>query len=190
MAKDPTLFVEIHPSPNRPHHLIRLGAEEGVFVRVGSTNRRADGVLIEEMKRYGQDASFDEQPVPDLDSEAIDFRVASKFFSSVRKLAWSNLRTLRITTNYQGRVVPTIGGILLFGVSRLDRFPDAWIQAGRFAGRDKRKILDSVEIRSSLLSAAEDVLAFLRKHSSRQAVIARSNGRTFGRFRPSPSERL
>lgn len=33
-------------------------------------------------------------------------------------------------------MVPTIGGLLLFGRERLSRFPDAFIQAGRFAGTD------------------------------------------------------
>ena len=56
------------------------GLAETVFVRVGSTNRRADSFLIEEMRRYNQVSSFDEQPMPDLNSEAIDFRAASDFF--------------------------------------------------------------------------------------------------------------
>ncbi len=34
--KTQVLAVEIYPSPNRPHHLNRLGPAEGVFVRVGS----------------------------------------------------------------------------------------------------------------------------------------------------------
>jgi len=54
----------------RPHHLNRFGPEEGVFVRVGSTNRRADLVLIEEMRRFSQVSSLDEQPMPELNSEA------------------------------------------------------------------------------------------------------------------------
>ena len=110
-----------------------------MFVRVGATNRRADPVLIEELKRYAQVTSIDEQPVPDLNSEAVDFRVASEFFQSVRKLARSDLKTLNLTTSYQGRIVPTIGDILRFGVDRFDRFPYAWIQASWFAGLDKRK---------------------------------------------------
>jgi predicted HTH transcriptional regulator len=74
------LAVEIYPSASRPHALNRLGPENGVFVRVGSTNRRADRVLIEEMRRFTQISSFDEQPEPELNSEAIDFRAASEFF--------------------------------------------------------------------------------------------------------------
>ncbi|MGA2252818.1 ATP-binding protein [Terracidiphilus sp.] len=169
--KTQVLAVEIYPSANRPHYLNRLGAEEGVFVRVGSTNRRADQVLIEEMRRYNQVSSFDEQPQPELNSEAIDFRAASEFFKPIRKLTRPDLQTLKIVTSYQGHIVPTIGGILLFGADRLNHYPDAWIQVGRFAGIDRRRILDSVEVRSYLPGAADEVIAFLRKHMTREAVI-------------------
>ena len=169
--KTQVLAVEIYPSANRPHYLNRLGAEEGVFVRVGSTNRRADQVLIEEMRRYNQVSSFDEQPQPELNSEAIDFRAASEFFKPIRKLTRPDLQTLKIMTSYQGRVVPTIGGILLFGADRLNHYPDAWIQVGRFAGNDRRRILDSVEVRSYLPGAADEVISFLQKHMTREAVI-------------------
>jgi predicted HTH transcriptional regulator len=165
------LAVEIFPSPNRPHYLNRLGQEAGVLVRVGSTNRRADLFLVEEMKRYSQVSSFDEQPMPALNSEVIDFRAASEYFKAIRKLKRSDLLTLKLATNYQGRVVPTIGGMLLFGTDRLSHYPDAWIQVGRFAGNDKRKLLDSTEIRSYLPEAAEETIAFLQKHMAREAVI-------------------
>jgi ATP-dependent DNA helicase RecG len=79
--KTQVLAVESYPIANRPHSLNRLGPEEGAFVRVGSTNRRADRVLIEEMRRYSQVSSFDEQPEPELNSEAIDFRAASSISS-------------------------------------------------------------------------------------------------------------
>jgi predicted HTH transcriptional regulator len=67
-----------------------------------------------------------------------------------------------LVTTYQGRIVPTIGGVLLFGADRLRHFPDAWIQAGRFAGNDRRRIMDTTEVRSYLPGAAEEVIAFLQ----------------------------
>jgi predicted HTH transcriptional regulator len=138
---------------------------------MGSTNRRADEAQLEEMRRFGQAGAFDEQPIPDLNSEALDFRVASELFFPTRKLAPSAFRTLRITAMYQGREVPTVGGYLLFGKDRFDRYPDAWIQAGRFAGANRSRILDSAEIRSHLPRAADEAIAFVRKHLSREAVI-------------------
>jgi len=41
---------------------------------VGSTNQRADPAILQEMQRYRLAASFDDQPIPELNPEAIDFR--------------------------------------------------------------------------------------------------------------------
>lgn len=169
--KTHVVIVQVYPSAARPHYFERLGRETGVFVRVGSTNRRADAAQIQEMHRFADLGSFDEQPIPELNSEALDFRVASELFAPIRKLTPSAYRTLRLTTLFQDRAVPTVGGYLLFGKDRFDRFPDSWIQAGRFAGRNRSKILDSVEIRSHLPRAAEDAVEFVQKHMSREAVI-------------------
>jgi hypothetical protein len=57
--------------------------------------------------------------MPELNSEAIDFRAASEFFRPIRKLTRHELETLKLVTTYQGRIVPTIGGVLLFGADRL-----------------------------------------------------------------------
>ena len=35
------LVLQVFPGPARPYHLARLGAENGSYIRVGSTNRRA-----------------------------------------------------------------------------------------------------------------------------------------------------
>jgi ATP-dependent DNA helicase RecG len=169
--KTHVLIVQVYPSAARPHHLARLGPDAGVFVRVGSTTRRADAAQIEEMRRFGQVGSFDEQPIPEMNSEVLDFRAASELFAPMRKLTPSAFRSLRITTKYQGSDVPTVGGYLLFGKDRFDRFPDAWVQAGRFTGKDRSKLADSTEIRSHLPLAAQEAIEFVQKHMSREALI-------------------
>ncbi len=165
------LAVQVYPSNARPHYLERLGPENGVFIRVGSTNRRAEALQIEELKRLNWRTAFDEQAIPDLKSEAIDFRAASELFVPYRQLTSQAWSTLRIVTEHQGRQVPTIGGLLLFGKNRFARFPDAWIQAGRFAGTNRTRLLDSAEIRSFLPRAAEEAIAFAHKHLTRESII-------------------
>lgn len=165
------LAIQVHPSPSRPHYLSREGLDEGVYVRVGSTNRRADRPLIEELRRFARGEGFDEQPLPELDSEVLDFRAASESFASVRKLGRRDLETLRLVTAHQGRTVPTVGGVLLFGRHRERHFPDAWIQAGRFQGADKSRILDRAEFRSYPVRAIEDAIGFVEKHTLHGAEI-------------------
>ena len=129
--RNQVLAVEVHPSPTRPHYLKAEGLERGVYVRVGSTNRRADRELVEELRRFARGAAFDEQPIPGIDSEALDFRAASESFAILWKLPRRDLDTLRLMTEHQGQRVPNVGGMLLFGKDRERHFPDAWVQAGR-----------------------------------------------------------
>ena len=70
--------VEVFLSFNRPYYVKKLGSEKGVFVRIGSTNRIADDGLIAELQRSARNEPYDENPMPELSSEDIDFRVASE----------------------------------------------------------------------------------------------------------------
>ena len=165
------LAVQIYPSSARPHYLKAAGMDSGTYVRIGSTNRRADIEMIAELRRFARGESFDEQPLPELDSEALDLRVASELFAPVRRLKPNDLLTLKLTTTHQGRKVPTVGDVLLFGKERDRYFPDAWIQAGRFQGKDRSHITDTVEIHAALPRAVEQAVEFVRKHDTRSAEI-------------------
>jgi predicted HTH transcriptional regulator len=163
------LSLRIHPGSNRPYFLRKLGPDKGVFIRVGSTNRVADRHMVDELRRVVRNESFDELPMTDLNSEAVDFRAASECFEPVRRLKRRDLETLRLITTVHGKSCPTIGGILLFGRDRLRHFPDAWIQAGRFAGKDRSRIQDHAELTGLLPNAIEEAVAFVKKHDERRA---------------------
>jgi ATP-dependent DNA helicase RecG len=165
------ISVEVFPSSSRPHHIRREGPDKGVYIRVGSSNRRADAALIADLNRQVRSESYDEQPMPALSSEAIDFRVASELFAGVRRLKLADLLTLRMIAKHQNKTVPTIGGVLLFGIDRQNHFPDAWIQAGRFQGTDRSKIADSVLLHSHLIGAIDECIAFIRKHVNVESRI-------------------
>ncbi len=168
------LCVQIFPSSSRPHHLKKIGPAQGVYVRLGSSNRRADHDLIEELQRHGRNIYYDEQPMADLDSEALDFRAASEQFSELRKLKRYDMETLHLVTTQQARKVPTIGGVLLFGKQRDKYFPDAWIQAGKFSGTNRSQILDRAQIRSYPAVAVNEAIAFVHKHMHHGAQIGRA----------------
>lgn len=55
-----------------------------------------------------------------------------------------------LVTRHQGRIVPTVAGIPLFGTLRERYFPDAWIQSGCFGGADKARIIDQRDIKNYL----------------------------------------
>ncbi|HOC69770.1 MAG: Divergent AAA domain protein [Candidatus Hydrogenedentes bacterium ADurb.Bin101] len=170
--KKTMLAAEVYPSGTRPHWLKAEGPLEGVYVRLGSTNRKADRALVEELKRSSSGTSFDEMPMPTLKKDALDIRKARELFKGIRLLKEKDLLTLKLLTKEQGGLVPTVGGMLLFGIDRELHFADAWVQCARFEGTTKSTILDHIEIHEHLPLAVEQAIAFVRKHSMRGADLS------------------
>ena len=168
------IAIEVFPSGLRPHYLKAKGIPGGVYLRVGSTNRAADPAQVQELQRSVLGQTFDELPMSELNSEAIDFRAASESFAPKRKLAKSDLKPLHLVVRHQGRDTPTIGGVLLFGKNRRDFFPEATVKAAHFAGNDRTRIIDSEEIDCPLPLAVDEVLRFARKNLAKETKISGS----------------
>ena len=165
------VLVEVFPSPLRPHFLKAEGEAKGVYIRIGSTSRRADPAQTAELKRQVRGGSYDEDPLPERNRADLDFPAAAESFSGKRKLVESDFRTLNVLVRYQNRLVPTVGGMLLFGKERLALFPDARIRAAVFAGQDRTRILDTQEITSYLPRAVEEVIAFVQRNTRRSVQV-------------------
>ena len=166
------IAAEVFPSARRPHR-VRAEGRNGIYVRVGSTNRRADPALVDEMRRFANRQAYDEEPLPQLQSEAVDFRAASEFFAPKRKLRRADLDTLGLVTREQARKVPTVGGLLLFGDGNAKErhFPDAWLQAGRFRGENRARIADQRDFRGHAPALVERATEFVVQHLSCGARI-------------------
>ena len=166
------LIAEVFLSGSRPHFLRADGPETGVYVRLGSTNRQADRELIAELRRSVEGGSFDELPMPALSVDDLDLKTAREIFRGRRELDEQELLTLKLLRREQGALVPTKGALLLFGKDRIDHFPDAWIQCGRFTGTDKTHIFDHIELYDPLPQAVESIMLFLKKHAMRGADLS------------------
>lgn len=163
--KTQVVVATVHPSGTRPHHLKADGPTRGTYVRLGSTNREADTALIAELARRTSTETFDEQPVPELNSEAIDFAAASQCFAEKRALRRQDLEALGLVSRHHGRTVPTVGGLLLFGRDRLSRYPDAWIQVGRCAGSDRTELIDRADLTDYPVAALEQAVSFVERNT-------------------------
>ena len=166
------LVVEVFLSNSRPHWLNREGIEQGVYVRLGSSNRQADQALIAELRRSVEGIAFDEMPMPELTIDDLNIDATQQAFGDSRRLNEQSLLTLKLLTHHQNKRVPTKGGILLFGKQRTLHFSDAWIQCGRFFGTQKLDIFDHIDIDSPLPQAVDEVMLFLKKHAFRSADLS------------------
>ena len=165
------LIVEVFVSALRPHYLKAEGHEQGVYVRIGTSNHQADTSLIAEIGRSADGISFDEMPMAELSKDDLDLVAVQKFFASDWKLDEKALVTIKLLTSYQRRLVPTKGAILLFGKERALHFSDAWIECGRFTGTDKAVIFDHIDIHEHLPLAVESIMRFFNKHERAGASL-------------------
>jgi len=172
--RDRELIIISVPHAPGPYYVKAEGLEKGAYIRLGSTNRRAGSEIIEEIRRLSRNTFFDEQPCPEVNSEALDFRAASEFFSEVsRPLNEARMLTLGLVVNRGGKKIPTRGAILLFGKDRRALFPDAVIRCARFQGTGTERFLDQTEIDEYLPRAIDAAISFIERHTRQSSEIGR-----------------
>ena len=140
-----------------------------MYVRLGSTNRKADREMIAELKRSVQGGSYDALPMPELSIDDLDLKAMQADFHKEAPFTAKELQTLKLLVRDQGKLVPTHGAVLLYGKQRSFYFSDAWIQCGRFLGTDKVTIFDQTEIHDPLPQAVDSIMMFLKKHAYKSA---------------------
>jgi ATP-dependent DNA helicase RecG len=78
---DKSLLIARVPHWRGPFYLKAEGPEHGVYVRLGSTNRKAGPELLAEMQRSLAGISYDLTPLPDLTVADLDLVMARQTFS-------------------------------------------------------------------------------------------------------------
>ena len=64
--------------------------------RARPTDRRADADSVKEQRRFARGEGFDEQPLPRLDSEALEFRADSESFAPSASTPRRDSETMRL----------------------------------------------------------------------------------------------
>ncbi|MGZ3633557.1 MAG: ATP-binding protein [Parachlamydiaceae bacterium] len=165
------LIITVPYSPNL-YHLKSKGELEGTFIRLGSTNRLADAHTIAEMRRLKEHSSFDRLPDYKHSVADFDFELAKRLFAIVGKtFTEAKAKSLELIIDHQSELYPTKGGLLLFGKDRDKLFPDPIARMIRFEGISKHSAFDELETRSPLPQALEEILVFIRRHTSVHSSI-------------------
>ena len=135
-----------------PFYLKTEGPEDGVYVRLGSTNRKAGPEILAELHRTKRRVSFDQEPCTELNEDEFDMDKAKSVFKSVnRSIDKHKLESLGLVVPYAGRKTVSNGCIILFGkeIHRNRFFPDARVSCARFRGTDKSQFIQGCFLSSS-----------------------------------------
>lgn len=157
-----------------PFYLKSQGPEEGVYVRLGSTNRVAGPELIAELKRSISNTSFDQLPCPGIDVNGLDMDRINRAFANVdRKIDQKKLETLGILVPYADKLVCSNGGLILFGQDqwRERYFPNTKVRCARFQGTDKVDFIDQYDCKGTIIEAMKEIHNFIRRNTRLAAKI-------------------
>ena len=167
------LVVEVAHYP-APFHLRAAGPEQGVYVRLGSTSRRADAEMLGELRRQAAGESFDLLARAGVVLANLDKRrLKDAFEGDGVPVRAAKLEALGVLTRYQGKVVATNAGVILFGQDAVRRryFRDARVEGARFAGSSRAADIEDLfdpEEELTVLEAVDAAERFIRRNT-RQA---------------------
>lgn len=157
-----------------PFYVKKEGIPKGVYIRLGSTSRPASPELLAELQRSVLNLYYDQQALPDLSKEALNIEKALKCLHTVDKnITEAKLLSLGILVSTAKGLVPSIGGLILFGKDtiRQQLVPDARVSCARFLGTDKTNILDRHEVEGTILDAVDEVTKFISRNTRLFAEI-------------------
>lgn len=169
-------FIKIHVyrGSQPPYHLKSKGKLEGTYVRVGSTNRKADTEIIAELERQKRNISFDGEIVHDKELREVDIEKFKLFFKERVKedLDEITLKKLELIKTFQNSLLPT-NAYILFSDSQIktELFPYAKIECARFKGTSSDTFIDQKTIDGNIAMQAEAAYEFVLRHINKGATV-------------------
>lgn len=168
------LLVRVPRFPG-PFYLRAEGPDEGVYLRLGSTNRQASAQQREELRRLASAQAYDERPCLGASLGDVDEGAARLAFAEAgRDVRRAELETLGVFVRYGDELLPSNGGVILFGTAeaRARFFPNARVRCARF-GATKADILDRLDLEGTVLEAVDEAPRFIRRNTRLAARIER-----------------
>ena len=154
------LVIEVFPGNLKPYYIKSMGKENGVYIRVGASNRKASYENILELERQRRNITFDEEIDWDLEYEDLNldflkkkFKENGKYFSEEKLL---NLGLIKKDGN-DLKVTRGLGIIL-------GLYENTNINCARFKGKTMDIFLDKKEFTGDIFDKIENIQMFLSNH--------------------------
>ena len=181
------VVTEIAPlsSDQRPCYVASRGIATGSFVRTGDGDRRMTQAEIGLAIANRGQPRYDVEPVPEAGLDDLDGAALVRTLDRVRDTSRSlrdvddetALRRIRVLVPHEdGQVVPSVAGVLTFGVFPQQFFPQLTISlivlpgAGT-GGIDAPRFEDNPVIRGAIPDLVAETVSVLRRHMSVRSYV-------------------
>ena len=164
------LSIKIPPGAQKPYYMKSKGIEDGTFIRVGSTNRKADYEWIEDLRRQSSNISYDTLVEYQMETQQLDLSILKNYLTISQKkieVKKSSFEKLGLAKKTNGKSHPLIGGALIFSIDYPDHYQSYFIKVTRYKDTSMSSIIDTKEffppIQSQLEQAYSACKLFVRK---------------------------
>ena len=164
--EDKQIFnVKIFPGVQKPYYLQREGLENGVYIRIGSTNKKADASIISELRRQNLNLSYDEKVYHQQSCKYLSKELIRNFANKYGDAERAPLDILirdKYVQKTNSSCYPTVGAVLLFSETLLPEFEYASITLNRYEGTDRANLESTIQITHGLLKIVPIVINELK----------------------------
>lgn len=143
------IIIDVPSSIRKPVCVKKEGIPAGIYLRAGTSTRKATPEYVEELMRESKRMHFDEEMIQE-DTKILSDILLHKIF---KKIDMRQLLAEKITTTSSiggKKYYPTVAGVLGFCESPEHYIPEAMVVCTRFLGKEGRDIIQSEEVRGNL----------------------------------------
>lgn len=154
------LVVEFFRGNLLPYSLKNTPKEEGIYIRIGSSNRLASPQYITELERQRNNTSFDEEINLNFPLSSLELTPLLREFESIGKpLDESKLLALKLIKPYANTLYPTNALLILLG-----KFEHCTLKCARFKGTTMDIFIDKKEYDGDIFSILQNTQNFILNH--------------------------
>ncbi len=154
------LVVEVFRGSLLPYYLKSEGKNNGTYIRIGNTNRKAGFENILELERQKRNVSFDEEADYEVKLENLDLNPLEEEFKKIGKsLDKDKLLNMKLIKNENGNLYPSKGLLILLGY-----YENVMIKCARFKGKTMDIFIDKKEYAGDVFSQLENTEKFILNH--------------------------
>lgn len=161
------LVVEFFRGNLLPYFIKSKGSQDGVYIRIGATNRQAEYQNILELQRQRQHISFDEEINFEVEFDTLNLDPITRQFNQQNKmLDHEKMFNLKLIKFENKKIYPTNTLLILLGL-----FENCAVKCASFKGVTMDIFTDKKEYKGDIFTLLEDANRFILNHIHLNAKI-------------------
>lgn len=161
------LVIEIYRGSLLPYYLKKKGKNNGVYIRVGATNRPASIDNIIDLERQRVNLGYDQEINREISLSDLDVSPLEKKFAAIgHDFDQNAMLNFKLIREESSNLYPTNGLLILLG-----QLPHVRIKCSRFKGLNMDIFLDRKEYEGDLFAQLEQAENFIKNYISLKSEI-------------------